>query len=294
MQRAVHWFFCAFVVLAGIAPAAARQSSPTPAMWVIEGGPGTVEILGSVHLLKPGTKWYDGAVKSALERSDDLVLETVLDAAAYKKIQEITVARGLYPEGQSLKANVPPAVYQHTVEAAQKMGIQEPVIQRFRPWYASVVLASGAVQSMGFDSKSGVEQTLTEEAKLRGLKVSGLETAEEQIMVLAGTDPSVQLSMLEDTMRQNDDVKQTLDKLTGAWTHGDLKTLERLLVDEVKTNQALYDLVIVKRNDNWVPKIRALMAKPGHHLLVVGAAHLVGPDSVILKLEKAGVKVRRQ
>lgn len=296
MSRAVHWVLCFFLIVTAPFVAEARQALDTkaPAMWVVEGGQGTVEILGSVHLLKPGTRWFDGAVKNALERADDLTLETVLDQAAHKTIQDITVREGLYPAGQSLQAHVPPAVYQHTVVTARKMGIQEPVIQRFRPWYASIVLASGMVQGMGFDSNAGVERTLSEEARLRGLPIRGLETPEQQIMLLARTEPRVQVAMLEDTMRQVDEVQVMLDKLTLAWTEGDLKTLERLLVDEVKTSKALYDLVIVKRNEEWVPKIQALMATPGHHLLVVGAAHLVGPDSVITKLEKAGVKVRRQ
>lgn len=294
MSRLVHWFFCLFLIVGGSVAAEARSQQAAPALWVIEGGKGTVEILGSVHLLKPGTKWYDGAVRAAFERADHLVLETVLDPAGLKKIQELTIANGLYPQGQSLKAAVSPDLYQHTVTTAQKFGIQEPVIQRFRPWYASVVLASGLVQSMGFDPKSGVEQTLTEEAKLRGVKITGLETPDDQIMVLAKTAPDVQVAMLADTMKQFDEVKGMLDKLTLAWTTGDLKALETLLVDEVKANKDLYNLVLVQRNEDWVPKIRALMAQPGHHLLVVGTAHLIGPDSVIAKLEKAGVKVRRQ
>lgn len=291
-------FMAAWCALSfGGTQALAREASVVtagPAIWTVQGEKGTVDILGSVHLLKPGTRWFDGPVKRALDRADSLTLETVLDADGHKAIQEITVKEGLYPAGQSLQTNVSPEIYAHAVSEARKLGIQEQQIQHFRPWYLSIVLATNIVQGMGFDAKAGVEQTLTEEARLRGLKVQGLETPSEQILLLARTSPKVQVAMLEDTMRQTDEVKDTLDQMTAAWTRGDLAVLEKLLVDKVKENPDLYEIVIVKRNKAWVPKIKEMLETPGRHLVVVGAAHLIGDDSVIKNLEAEGLRVRRQ
>jgi hypothetical protein len=42
-----------------------------------------------------------------------------------------------------------------------------------------------------------------------------------------------------------------------------------------------------------VLKIQAIMDKPGSYVVVVGAGHLVGPESLIALLQKAGVPVER-
>jgi hypothetical protein len=56
---------------------------------------------------------------------------------------------------------------------------------------------------------------------------------------------------------------------------------------------ALYEAMVVRRNRNWIPKIRALLAKPGTHFVVVGVAHLVGRDGILKMLAEKGVKVKR-
>ena len=43
----------------------------------------------------------------------------------------------------------------------------------------------------------------------------------------------------------------------------------------------MYQRLLVDRNRNWLPKIEALFARPGRAFVVVGAAHLVGPDGLL-------------
>jgi hypothetical protein len=52
----------------------------------------------------------------------------------------------------------------------------------------------------------------------------------------------------------------------------------------------LYDALLTNRNANWVRWIKARMDKPGTVFMAVGAAHLVGKDSVQTQLAKEGIK----
>ena len=51
--------------------------------------------------------------------------------------------------------------------------------------------------------------------------------------------------------------------------------------------------LLVGRNKSWIPKIEALFARRGHALVVVGAAHLVGPDGLVAMLKAKGYAVEQ-
>ena len=46
----------------------------------------------------------------------------------------------------------------------------------------------------------------------------------------------------------------------------------------------MYQRLLVDRNRNWLPKLEALFIRRGHAFVVVGAAHLVGPDGLLTML----------
>ncbi len=299
-MQLIRLFVCLFTLFAWssslVSPTAeARQTSAaSPSLWEITGDKGTVLLFGSIHMLKPGTVWYGDKLKAAFAKADHLVLEVVLNPEATAEIQKITLDRGLYQGGASLQTTVDAELYQHTVDAAKGVGVAEAVVNRLKPWYASVVVAAGFVQKLGYDPQSGVERVLTAEAVLRKLPISGLETAGEQLDGLAGMTPEAQVAMLRDTLRQFDDAEGLLDQMTTAWVKGQNSKLETLMVDAIKESPDLYEAMLVRRNKNWVPKIKELLQTPGNHLVVVGAAHLLGDDSVIALLEKDGLKVKKR
>jgi uncharacterized protein YbaP (TraB family) len=49
----------------------------------------------------------------------------------------------------------------------------------------------------------------------------------------------------------------------------------------------------VQRNRNWISQIMRLLDQPDNYLVIVGAMHLVGPDSVVAMLEDRGVEIRQ-
>ncbi len=52
----------------------------------------------------------------------------------------------------------------------------------------------------------------------------------------------------------------------------------------------MYQRLLVARNRTWMPKLEALMNRPGHAFVVVGAAHLVGSDGLIALLQAKGYR----
>jgi uncharacterized protein YbaP (TraB family) len=54
---------------------------------------------------------------------------------------------------------------------------------------------------------------------------------------------------------------------------------------------ALYDSLVVARNERWIDSLEELLASPQSHLVVVGALHLVGKHSVVELLTARGLRV---
>ena len=64
--------------------------------------------------------------------------------------------------------------------------------------------------------------------------------------------------------------------------------LETLLLGSMKSSPALYQRMLVERNASWVPQVETCFTAKTSCFVVVGAAHLIGPDSLIAMLQKKG------
>lgn len=280
-----------FVSAAMILPmGVAEAKDKAPKMWVIKDVDSTVYLYGSFHLLKSDTQWKTPGMDKVFNSADTLYLEVAnLDdqAAAAALVQKY----GIDPTGGLLKPYT--AEEQQLIrETYSKYGLNIDQLVMLKPWLASLMLVMAQMQKEGFDPNAGVDKTLLNAARARNLPVKGLETMEDQMKVLATGLFGEESKALLDVVKEDAKVKETFGKMLTAWSTGDLKALEGLLIDEmkVKTPQ-MYEAVMVNRNRNWVQPIKDVLAGSGTQLIVVGAGHLTGPDSVQALLKKEGVKV---
>ena len=100
--------------------------------------------------------------------------------------------------------------------------------------------------------------------------------------------------MLKSTLQDIRTLKRDLDRHLKSWQTGDMKTLANLLNEALEEQPELYKRLVVERNKRWVPKIEALARGNKDAIVIVGAGHLAGKQSVIELLEKNGLKVTQQ
>ena len=67
--------------------------------------------------------------------------------------------------------------------------------------------------------------------------------------------------------------------------------VERIVLEDVKGDQVMYERLLVNRNRNWLPRLDALLSRNSRAFVVVGAAHLVGPDGLLAMFRAKGYKV---
>ena len=78
------------------------------------------------------------------------------------------------------------------------------------------------------------------------------------------------------------------------WKSGNAEKLHQLLHKSFKDYPNLSDRLLIQRNLKWVGKVEAAMGNDKNVLFVVGAGHLVGPESVVDLLRRAGYEVKQQ
>jgi hypothetical protein len=261
-----------------------------PAMWQAKFGNSTVYLFGTVHLLPNDTDWRFPALNDALSKSQTLYIELTDDDQA--SMTALVMRYGMDTE-HPLSTLLSDSDNTALGKAAQLAGLPggTTALQPMKPWLAALTLAVAPLMKAGLDPAAGVDKQLQAQMTRAGKPVHGLETAEQQIRFLADLPEPLQIAFLRDTLRDVEKDKAELLSLIDAWKRGDVAAIAKLENDELKTKEpALYQKLLVQRNQDWAARIKDMLRQPGTTVFVaVGAAHLAGPDSVQAQLAKIGV-----
>jgi uncharacterized protein len=279
----------ALVLLA--APAFAEGRGP--ALWKISGVGTTLYIFGSVHVLKPGTPWIDDKLRQKISSATAIYLEVPPREQQPLFLAGLVLRYGFLAKGDSLKNHLPAEVYAEVGAAFRAHGMQEKAYDSFKPWTADLAYASLKFGDAGYKMEIGVEATITDLAKAKGIPTEGLETAEFQISLFASLTDQEATQMLEEDLSEEGQMQAVMDRLTRSWSSGDVADLAAYFDSTTKDSPKLQEKIITDRNAAWVPKIQAIMGKRGTYLVVVGTGHLVGPESLVAMLQRAGLQVER-
>jgi uncharacterized protein YbaP (TraB family) len=166
-------------------------------------------------------------------------------------------------------------------------------LEHFEPWFLAITALDVGMRKIGFQPERGVEQYVLGRARAAGKEIVGLETLAFQIGLFDALPREQQQAMLEQTLAEIDEGAAVLGEMVAAWRAGELESLSAELLDEFDEFPGLYETLVTKRNTAWVPPLERMLVDGRRHLVVVGALHLVGPDSVIELLQQRGHSVER-
>ena len=291
LSRPIHAALRALSVMLGVL-CGAGTAAADPAMWVVKDADSTVYLLGTIHVLKPGVHWRSEKLDAALKSSDEYWMEA--DIEADPAIAQTYAMNFGMDSRRSLASTVGEANFAKFIELAKGYDIPTEQLHQMRPWLASMLLARAQVLSTGYDPELGVDRTLEREAMTAGKPIKPFETASEQLGYLAEMPDQIAAEMLIQTLDEVEEGVEIVDELQAAWLAGDVKQLQRIGPDKMrKEAPELFDAILVRRNTTWVKQIDAMLKGSGTQFIAVGAAHLVGKDSVPDQLGKLGYKVQR-
>ena len=264
-----------------------------PAIWVVKGPHATVYLFGTIHALQPDHPWKTGKIDAAIKESGTLWLEipNVDDASA---MQPLIFGLGMDP-AHPLSSKLTPEQLTKLNKAAAGLPGGEAMLESMKPWLAGMMLSLAPVLEAGYDPNSGVELVLKPEFTQANKPVKGFETAEQQIHYFADMPEKSQIDFIASELDSADTAVEKFKELVAAWYDGNVVKLDELNNADFRDKYPdLFQLLVVKRNQNFTTQIREMLKGDGVSFVAIGAGHLVGKDGVPAMLEKQGYNVVRE
>ena len=257
-------------------------------LWKAENAKGSMYLVGSVHLLSRDFYPLDPTLETAFKESDQLVEEVDLAEMMAPESQMAMLTRGMLPAGQTLDTAVSRDTLALVNRHAQALGLPVEPLKRFKPWSLALTLLGMAWQKAGFDADLGLDRHFYDRARLEHKPIKGLETVAFQVSRFDEMSMPDQDRLLLQSLREIETETTMITTLANAWRAGDAGTIEKIVLEDVRSDPAMYKRLIVERNQSWLPVIEGLAVRPHAAFVVVGAAHLVGPDGLLTSLRAHG------
>jgi len=239
-------------------------------LWQVSRDGKSIFLLGSIHYLRKENYPLSETILKALDASKRLVLEIDLNRISAEAAQKTALEKAIYRDGTTLAQNVSPETYDLAARRATELGLDMRILNPMKPWFAALTMVAINLHRMGLDAKLGVDRHLAERAKNSSKPTAGLETLEAQLL------------------------GRNIDQIVQAWLTGDDNRLAALLLAGKQEYPDLYDKLVVERNRRWLGDIEKLLEQGGGAMVVVGAAHLVGKDSVVEMLKVKGYRLEQR
>jgi len=289
--------FTACVSLAAaIAVASPEAQAPKKNfMWAVRtpGAPATY-LMGSLHVLTPDYYPLSSDIEKAFAEAKVLIEEVDLDEMTNPATMVPLLGRVMLADGRTLDQVIRADLYARVMERAAKAGIPAAAVQRMKPWMVALALTTPALAAAGFDPALGLDKHFFDRAKKAGLERRAFETVAFQFDRLDQMSAADQEAMLKSAIDDLDTQLSEVKSMADAWSRGETKTLEKLLFTATNTSPELHKRLLVDRNQAWVEPVEACLKQKTSCFVVVGAAHLVGPDSLVELLRKKGYSVEQQ
>ncbi|MBL0520682.1 TraB/GumN family protein [Aeromonas enteropelogenes] len=260
-----------------------------PAFYRVSKGDEQHWLMGSIHAGKPTLYPLPEPVERAWQQSRTLVMEVDMNSISQEQWQGMASLTQLN-DGKSLKEYLPAELYQRTLMAGTRYGLDEATLSPLRPWFAAITLTQAAMAKTGFDSQLGIDQHFAGLAAKEGKPVVGFETLLEQLGYLASVGDN-QTLMLASTLDELPMLENAFTAVMKAWQQGDEATLINLLKEEMAPpalQSWMEQTLLAERNRNWLKKWPSL---PNESFIVVGALHLYGEQGLLAELKQQGWRI---
>lgn len=271
-----------------------------PALWVVRDADSTVYLFGSFHLLPPELDWRTPEVDAALAQADTVWFEADgFSPEAQAQIQGLIPQIGFNPPGVALTGLIDEEARADLAEVAGMLGAEPAALAAsldpLQPWLASLQIAVAGIQALGYDPNSGVERVLHAEAGAAGKAFDYFETAEQQMRFFADLPRDIQIAEFERGLQEMAEDPDMIEALTLAWAEGDVAAIDAMINASMRhSGSALYEVIIVQRNRDWIPQIVEMLDGEGVDFVAVGAAHMPGDQGVIALLDAEGYAPERR
>jgi hypothetical protein len=261
-------------------------------LWTIEGGRSPVALLGSIHVLRRQHYPLEWPIEQAFDRAQVVVFETDLGGMMSPELRRALSQRGR--RAGVLRRQVSRETYRKLGAYLEGFGMPPTLLDHSAPWHAGAVVMVMELERQGYDPLWGVDNYYFRRAEKYGKRTEGLVSLDEHMRMLAELPLPDGDAYLQAMLRDAETLRSMLRDVVRAWKGGEADRLAALVNAGFTEHPGLRDHLLVRRNKQWIPAIERYLAGDEPALVIVGAGHLVGEDSVIELLRRNGHVVEQQ
>ena len=229
----------------------------------------------------------------AYNASDILVFETDIGKLSDPSTQQKLMAKAMYTDGTTIENYLSPKTYKLLDDYCASSGLPLEKLKQLKPSIISITLTMVELGKLGV-APEGVDQFYYKLATKDGKATAGLESVDFQIDFITSMGEGNEDGFINYSIKDLENIKNKYEAMVSAWITGNVRQLDKLFVAETKKKMPIiYKEILVDRNNNWLPMIDAYGKTPEKEFVLVGAAHLVGPDGIVKALRDKGYRVEK-
>jgi len=263
-------------------------------VWKVTNGENTLYLAGTIHVLSKNDLPLPKEFDQVFQQADKVILETDLTALQTPEMQQAMANAITYAPPQSLLNHISKDTQSQLQTFCDTRGIPLTHLLPYKPGMVISILTMAELQRLGIDGK-GVDEIYEQKALTEGKYIGELETPLMQLEFLANLGTNNPDALIQYSLKDTDKLKHYFKDMVSAWRAGDMKKLEQAAqVEElIETFPEIYQELLVERNQNWLTQIEAMLKDKPTEMVLVGALHLAGKDSVLGMLRAKGYKIEK-
>lgn len=249
----------------------------------------TIYLFGSIHVGDQSLYPLHDQIDEAFEEADHLAVEIDISDINELEAQQAMMQQGMYLDGTTLSDVIDDDIFNETVTHLSGIGLQEPLLDQFQPWFVSMLLSEVALEKTEFTGDDGIDIHFIDRANDKDLPIISLESFESQMDSISSAPEDEQIERLENTLDSFDIYGEELTQMIRIWRSGNTDTFAQLREMDNDVEQFAMD----ERDLAMTEKIEEFLTKDDGdtYFIVVGALHLAGENSIVDLLEDRGYSV---
>ena len=289
LRRPAIWFLVCTILTTALAPRSLAES----AVWKASKGGNVVYLAGTCHVLRPQDFPLPAEFDTAFRASTRIFFETDIARMSSPEMQRRVEQEGRFQDGRTLENQLTPAAWKLARDYAEKAGLPAEHVRTFKPWFFILMLMGIELSKIGV-TQDGVDAYFHREA-LKSRKPTGeLESFESQFGFMINLGKGQESRMIESTIADLRELPAIFESMIAAWRGGNLSKLDELMLADMRREfPEMFRELIVMRNNAWMPKIAELLDSPETEMILVGVAHLAGPEGLLDLLRAKGCAIEQ-
>lgn len=243
-------------------------------------------LFGTFHMMCKDDILFSKNLSDALTASEEVYFEMDLDDASntlgalfFMNMKEGKTLKDLYTPEEFNRLNT---------YFKDSLATSLTTFQKMKPAFLEAFLFP---KMMPCKEMSGVEQELMKIARKQQKEIKGFETIAFQASVFDSIPYADQARSLLNSIDSIHQYKVYFDTMMTVYKNQELDSIEALFNNTSFGIKDGLDILLDKRNRNWVDQLKTILAA-NNVFIAVGAGHLVGKKGLIALLKEEGYTLR--